>query len=133
MKRLLLFMILIIQNHIHLSADSANKTPVLLTASQAFDKLWNEDTGKVSENYILTEHQKQEARENPFHCDLSACNRRDVRRAILVIAASSAAGAIAMPHLAFPILSFGGITTVALGAQLVMHKAPEYKKIIKRK
>ena len=132
MKRLLLFMIFILQNHMQLSADSANKTPVLLTGSQALDTWWNKDTGKVSENYILTEHQKQEALENPFHCDFSSCDRRDVRRAILVVAASSVAGAIAMPHLAVPILSFGGIATLSLGAQLVMHKAPEDKKIIKR-
>ena len=82
MKRLLLFMILIIQNHIHLSADSANKTPVLLTASQALDRWWNEDTGMVSRNFRITEHQIQEARENPFNCDLSLCPRRDVRRII---------------------------------------------------
>ena len=30
-----------------------------------------------------------------------------------------------MPHLAVPILVFGGLSTAALGAQLVMHKASE--------
>ena len=107
------------------NAQPAKKSPIYAIPSEALNKWWNEDTGKVCENFIRTEHQKQEARENIFHCDISSCDRRDIRRAILVIGAACTVGAIAMPHLAVPIVSYGAISTSALALPLVVYKSPD--------
>lgn len=129
MKRLFFFIIMTSWVHYSMCADSnvkqEKKSPICATPSQALDAWWNEDTGKVSENFIRTAHQKQEAREDIFHCDISSCKRRDIRRAILVIGMVSAVGVVAMPHLAIPIASYGLISTAALGLPLIVYSSPD--------
>ena len=129
MKRLFFFIIIAHWMHFVMCSDeishSTQKTSVFITTHKALDKWWNEDTGIVSENFIKTAHQKQEARENIFHCDISACKRRDVRRMMTIIGIASIVSSVAIPSLAVPILSYGTLCTGALGFNLVAYKAPD--------
>lgn len=129
MKRLFFFIILAISMQSIFCAESEmQKSKNLLTASQLFDIWWNEDNGPISEDFNTTSHQKQEAREDFFDSDLSNCSRRDVRRLMTIVGLGCVVGAYAMPQLAAPIITYGAITTTALGFNLVAYKAAKDSK-----
>ena len=128
MKHLFFFVFIAHSMSYVYAADQSKQQSILTTATKVLDEVWNKDTGKLSEDYLKTEHQKQQARENIFHTDLSSLDRRDLRRAIIVLGLSSGFGAVAMPQLAVPIFAYGGICMASLSLHLLVCKSPDDSK-----